>query len=62
MTKTKSQLETKLYCQKHPERGPVAMVVFCPVCRGQHGGKKTLETHGIAKLKRWGKKGGRPAI
>ena len=51
------------YCHNYPERGPVKMVVikpYCPVCRGQHGGKKTLATHGAAKLKRWGKQGGRP--
>jgi len=51
------------YCHKHPERGPVKMVVikpYCPVCRGQQGGKKTLATHGAAKLKKWGKQGGRP--
>ena len=52
------------FCHKHPERGPVKMVVieFCPVCRGQHGGSKTLEKHGAAKMKRWGKKGGRPVL
>jgi hypothetical protein len=44
--------------------GPVKMVIieFSPVCRGKHGGSKTLETHGAAKLKRWGKRGGRPVL
>jgi len=56
--------KTEKFCHKHPERGPVKFthieIEFCPVCRGQHGGKKTLAKHGAAKLKKWGKQGGRP--